>query len=153
MAKKYYERHSLALALQPYLVGQGWTGITEIFEGWPTDNDIAVPMVSLYFLPSRQTELQMGRSTTSQKSYLRAIQFYAYMETEDRADSIIEDIADFLDQETIAVVAPDTSVLGSMFVENSETITTNSLPPNLVQSKVIRWRGICQAQLGVYYNS
>jgi hypothetical protein len=151
MAKTHFERHSVALALSTYLVGKGWAAITEVKEGFP-DEGVEIPSVSITFLRSNQFELQLGREDSSQKSYLRPVQIDAWMESESRASAIIDDVADFFDEQTIVITKPDASAVGVIYCENSETIETTTMPPILTQPSVNRWRGIVRCELNAYYN-
>ncbi len=146
--KQYFERHSLAVGLQTYLVSGGWTDITKVEEGFQTGTEVYVPMVSVYFRPSNGKEPEMGRSSLS---WTRQIQIDCYMESEKRAMAIVDDIVDYLDLETITITKPDASVLGIMFVPDSEAMITNTLPPLYTDPSIKRWRGIVQAPLEVHY--
>jgi hypothetical protein len=151
MANELAERHSLAGAVGPELVGKGWA-IGTIKEGFKPETTITLPTVTLYFLPSSYVETQMGRSTSSEKSFLRRIQFDAYMESEDRAIAIRDDIADYLDGMFINIVDPlNSNTLGLLHIPDSETIRMDTLPPNLTEPKIKRWRGIVQATMQADY--
>lgn len=152
--KVFFERHCLAVELQSYLSNAGWTDITKVEEGFQTNATISVPMVSVYFLPSRGKELQMGRSTDQvNKTYSRDIQIDCYMETEGRALAIVDDIADFIDLTTIVIKKPDNTILGSLYNTDIESITTNTLPPLYLDPSIKRWRGIVQASMEAFYNN
>ena len=151
MAKKYFERNSLARALNTYLTSLGYNNLT-ITEGWRNNDVINPPHVNVYFLPSRYLELQMGR--TNERSFVRRVQIDVYMTTEDKADAITEDIAEYLDNMTINVSRPDNSLTGGLLLcPDSETITMETLPPVMVDPKVKRWRGVVQATLEAHYLS
>lgn len=103
MAKVFYERHALANALGASLTG--WN-VGEIKKGFQHEEDIVTPMASVHFLPSSYVELQLGRSVSADKSFVRRIQVDCYMETEARAMGIGEDVMDFLDEMFISVTDP-----------------------------------------------
>lgn len=145
-AKKYFERRSLASALGTYLNGASW-GIGQVREGFQSELPIQPPLVAVHFLPSNYIELQLGRSTTGEKSYSRRIQIDCYMETEPRAMTITDDVADFLDSMFIAITDPSGTVLGSLYVPDSETIITDLMTPRMSDPVSIRWRGIVVATL------
>ena len=151
MANELAERHTLAAAMKTYLQARGWN-IDGVYEGFKVEQTIEVPTVSLYFLPSRYYELQMGREGTSEKSFNRRIQFDTYMESEDRSIAIRDDIADYLDSAFLNIVDPlNSNVLGTLQCPDSETIRLDTLPPNLTEPKIKRWRSVVQATLLAHY--
>lgn len=150
MAKKYFERRSVALALEDWLTDAGWnTGKVE--EGFQSEETIRVPMVSIYFLPSRYVEKQLGRSTTTEKSFTRRVQVDCYMESEPRADAISDDVGEFFDQMFINITDPSGSILGNIYCPDSETILLDTIPPVMSEVKVKRWRSVIQATLESNY--
>lgn len=151
MANELAERHSLATAMGTYLVGLGWP-IGGVKEGFKVEATIDLPTVSLYFLPSTYYELQMGRQGTSEKVFQRRVQFDAYMESEDRAIAIRDAIADYLDSAFLNIVDPlNSNNLGTMHCPDSETIRMDTLPPNLTEPKIKRWRSVVQATMLSHY--
>lgn len=148
-AKVYYERHSLATAITPYLVAKGWTGgeLPAVREGFQSEQDIKIPMVAVTFLPRRYIEAQLGRSVTSEKSYLRRIQLDMYMSSEPKAIAIVDDLMDFLDEMFIVITDPNSIALGNLYCNNSETILGDNIPPVMTQPRVNRWRGVITASL------
>lgn len=149
MPKRTYEKYAVASALATYLQGKGWTTITEVKRGFQSDVPVTVPAVSIYFLPSRFDELQMGRN---QPAFKRRVQVDAYMETEERAESIGDDIGAFFDEETVNVVDADSSsIIALVRCYDSNTIVMDTLPPNMTDAKVKRWREVVKATLDVNY--
>lgn len=148
MAKRYFERHSLATALGTSL--SAWS-VAPIKEGYQGQDDIQPPMVSIVFLPSNYLELQLGRSVTSEKTFTRRVQIDCYMETEARAMTIGDDIMEFLDQMYINIVNPSGTILGHLYVPNSESITADTLHPRVAEPRVVRWREVVTATLEADY--
>lgn len=149
-AKKYFERRSLASALGTSLNSTGWN-IGQVREGFQSELPIQPPLVSVYFLPSNYIELQLGRSINSEKSFERRIQIDCYMETEPRAMTISDDVAEFLDSMFISITDPSGAVLGSLYVPDSTSIITDTLTPRMSDPVSLRWRGIIQATLQADY--
>lgn len=148
MPKRTYEKYAIASALATYLTGKGWP-ITEVRRGFQSDIPITVPAVSLFYLPSAFDELQMGRD---QPAFQRRIQVDAYMETEERAESIGDDIGDFFDEETVSVIDADTSdIIARIRCYDSSTIIMDTLPPNMSDAKLKRWREVVKATVNVDY--
>jgi len=151
MARKFHERRSLATALNTYLDAREWTTVT-IKEGWQHDEAIVVPMVAIHFLPSAFAELEMGRGD-SKRNFIRRVQIDCYMESENRADAITDTIADFVDETNITVLDTETSAeLGYMFVPDTGSITTETVPPIAIQPKIGRWRGVIKMTYEVFYD-
>lgn len=145
-AKKYFERRSLASALGTSLNGLNWA-IGQVREGFQSELPIQPPLVAIHFLPSNYIELQLGRSITTEKSFSRRIQVDCYMETEPRAMSIADDVAEFLDEMHIAIADPSGTILGTMYVPDSTTIITDLMTPRMSDPVSIRWRGIVVATI------
>jgi len=150
IARRYYERRALADALGTQLNATGW-GVGQIRQGYQTEEDITVPLVSLFFLPSKYIEMQMGRKLDTEKSFSRRLQIDCYMETEPRADMIGDEVADFLDEFFINIKDPNGNVLGVLYTEDSETISAETLPPLYRDAKVKRWRCVVMATLRADY--
>jgi hypothetical protein len=149
MPKRTYEKYAVASALATYLQGKGWSSITEVRRGFQSDVPVTVPAVSIYFLPSIFDELQMGRN---KPAFQRRVQVDAYMETEERAESIGDDIGAFFDEETVSVVDPDTSsIIAHVRCFDSSSIIMDTLPPTMTDAKVKRWREVVKATLNVDY--
>lgn len=151
MARKYHERRSLSTALNTYIDARGWNTVT-IKEGWQHDAEITVPTVAVHFLPSAFSSLEMGRGDTK-RDFIRRIRIDCYMESESRADAITDDIADFIDETNITVLHVETGMeLGYMFVPDTGSITTETIPPIMTEPKVGRWRGVIKATYEVFYD-
>ena len=149
MANSYYERHNVALALSTFLASNSWT-LPTIIEGFQSEEQITVPLVSVHFLPSRMFNLQMASGAT--KSLIRRVQFDAYMETEPRAEVIAGHIMEFVDDTVVNIVDPLGANIGVMYCTDNSTITASTTPPNLSNPRVTRWRAVVQATFDAYYN-
>jgi hypothetical protein len=150
MARRYNERRSLANAIDTYIDNLGWTDVT-IKEGWQHDQQIQPPMLSIHFLPSAFSELEIGRGD-KKRDFIRRVQIDCYMENESRAEALSDDIADFIDDSYITVHDVSTSgTLGYMFVPDTGSITTETVPPIMTSPKVGRWRGVIKATYEVFY--
>jgi hypothetical protein len=141
MARKFHERRSLANTLLPYLQTRGWN-LTEIREGWQNPDAITLPTVSIYFLPTRFEERQLGRD---KKAFARRVQIDCYMESENRADAIVDDIMDFIDEITISVTDSNNNSTATMACYNTESIVGDVVPPVLTDPELLRWRGVIKA--------
>lgn len=150
MARQDNEMRSFRLALDTFLTSKGWTGLT-LKEGFGFDETIATPLLALTEMPFRSEELQLGRDASKEKLLKRVFQVDAYMESEHRVKAIWDDIEDFMDLEVVTVkdIATDTE-LGYM-VCDTESIRGETVPPNLVNPKVIRWRGIIRGTYEIAY--
>lgn len=145
-----YEQRSVLLALEPYLTSGGWSGITYT-DGYQSDNTITNPQVSVTFLPSSPRELQMGRVTGEDRLFNRRVQVNAYMESEKRAQAVVDDIMDFMDLITVNIVDPSGNTNGYMLVPHSENIFGDVLPPLLNTPKLLRWRGVARGEYESFY--
>lgn len=153
MARRYNEKFSLATALKTYLNTSPLTWNIEVERGRSTQTQLETPIVAVSFVPSSsKVGLQMGGGGIKENSaFLRIVQFDAYMESEARAETIIDDIMDFCDLVTIDIVDPSSSTVGYMQVPDSETIYGDTLPPVGENPKLMRWRGVVRAIYEVYY--
>ncbi len=148
MSNTLFEIRALNLALQTYLSGLGWSGIT-FKEGYRSTDTITVPTIAYKYLPSRKTPFQLG--TTSEKLVRRVIQITAYMESESRADQIIDDIMDFIELTPITIIDSTSAVLGTLNCIDTASIYGEAIPPLLTNPKSIQWRGVVRATLEAYY--
>jgi hypothetical protein len=149
VAKQYFEKYALGLALQERL--DPTFNVGEIRRGFQSNSDIQPPIVSVYYFPTHYLETQMGRSLTTDKSYERHIQIDAYMETEARAESIADEIMDFLDETNVIVKNAAGDQIADLYCSDSTTILAQTLPPVMGQGKVLRWRASIQAVLRADY--
>lgn len=145
MAKKNFEIRAFRNQLDDYLGSLGWLGI-DYREGFKSDAVINPPTVSIRFLPSNQKSLQLG-GKSGEKLIRRVVQIDCYMETEDRADAITDDIMDFIELNTILVKDKDEVLLGTLICTDTQSIYAETIPPLLTNPKVIRWRGIVRATM------
>jgi hypothetical protein len=146
MAKTRYERRSFASSLLTYLQTAGWN-ITKVEEQFIKDIPLTVPAVGIHFIPSKMKELQMGRDAPA---FVRTIQVDVYMESEQRAEAIIDDIGDFMDLESIAVKDKDSTIIAYM-ISDSDSILLEIPPLIATAPDLVRWRGIARATYEVNY--
>jgi hypothetical protein len=140
--KQYYEERAVSVGLQTYLATKGWTDIV-LKEGWDNITPIALRDVSVYIVRNSKVQLELGSKS---KTFKRPIQVDAYMETEAQAGAIADDIMDFMDDMPLAIKDESNTVLGSM-VCDTETIVSDTMPPNYSNPKVTWWRGVVR---GIY---
>lgn len=154
MARRTYEKHSLGLALQSYLSDVGWTGVT-FQESGNNQKQLSNPQITVSFVPrSSRVALQLGSAgsgSSEQSTFERIVQFDAYMETEKRAETIIDDIMDFAELETVSIIAPSGDTVGYMIVQDSESIYGDTLPPAGENPRIMKWRGVVRATYESYY--
>lgn len=148
MSRVSYEQRSTLLALQTYLDGKGWQGITYT-DGFQSDNTITNPQVTVTFPPSSIKELQLGRGTD--KLFNRRVLVNAYMESHPRAQAIVDDIMDFMDETCVEIVAPNGDSLGTLICSDSEAIRGEVFAPIMGQPKLMRWRGAAQGPFDAFY--
>lgn len=149
MAKKNYEIRAIRDAIDDYLGTAGWSGI-DYREGFKSEKVITVPSLSVRYLPSTKEPLQLG-GKGGEDLIRRVVQIDCYMETEDRAGAIVDDVMEFFDLETIVIKDPDDTVLGTIICPNSLTIYGEVVPPLMSDPIVKRWRGIIRATLETHY--
>lgn len=145
-----YEQRSTLLALQAYLTAAGWTGIT-YSDGYQSDETIVNPQVTVTFPPSSIKVLQLGRVSGKDKTYTRRVQVDAYMESEPRAQSILDDIMDFMDETPISIKNEANVLLGSLVCYNSESILADTIPPFMETPKLLRYRGVVRGDYEAFY--
>jgi len=143
-----YEKRSFLLALEVYLVSKGWTGITYT-DGYQSDNPITNPQVDVRFPPSSFKDLELGGM--GGKLFTRLVLVNAYMENEPRAETIVDDIMDFMDLTCVNIVDPSGSTLGTLICPNSEKIRGEVFPPIMANPKLVRWRGAAQGPFEAFY--
>jgi len=146
MAKVRYERRSFAAGLLTYLQGRGWN-INKVHEQFITDVTLELPAVGVHFVPSNMKELQMGRDA---QAFTRPIQVDVYMESQQRAEEITDDIGDFMDLEAIPVKDKDNNVIAYM-ISDSESIRLDTPPLVATSPALVRWRGIASCVYEVNY--
>lgn len=150
MARKYHERRSLATALDTYLTAKNWN--LTIKEGWSSEATIQPPMIAVHFLSNAFNNLEMGRGD-KKRDFVRRVQIDCYMDNESTVDAITDDIADFVDEVSITVLEVGTGAeLGYMFVPDTSSITTETVPPILRDPQILRWRGVIKATYEVFYD-
>jgi|SRR3972149_681521 len=149
-AKTYYERRSFRNALKTFLETKGWINLN-YGEGFQSEETIKVPMVSVYFLPNSGKAFQLGK--TVENIYRRRVQIDCYMESESRAMAITDDIMDFMDITPIDIQNESSVSLGSLICYDTDSISSETMPPNLLNPKVNRWRGISSGTFEAFYSS
>lgn len=149
MANKKFEIRAIRNGIDDYLGILGWLGI-EYREQFKSEEVIKVPTVAVRYLPSTKESLQLG-GKGGEDLIRRVVQVDCYMETEDRAEKITDDIMDFFDLETIIIKDQNDVTLGTVICPNSESIYSEVIPPLLTDPKVLRWRGVIRATLESHY--
>lgn len=150
IARRYFERHAIAVALGTQLNSLG-LNVGQIREGFQSEEAIEAPMVAVHFLPSSYIEHQLGRKVDTEKSFSRRVQVDCYMETEPRADSIADVVGDFFDEFFINIKDANDVLLGNLYCSDSETITLDVVPPIFKEARAKRWRAVVQATLQADY--
>lgn len=148
MAKKTLERRCVRVALDTYLDSRGWNDLV-FKEGFRNEETIDPPIIAVHFLPTKGKAFQLGN--TAERLYSRVVQVDCYMENENRADSVIDDIMDFFDLSPVAIVDSGSTVLGSIICQDSESIYGEIFKPNLTSPKLLWWRGIVRATMEAHY--
>ena len=148
MARVRYEQRSTLLAVEDYLTATGWFNITYT-DGYQPETVINPPHVTVTFPPSNIKELQLGRGTD--RLYKRTILISAYMETEPRAQAIMDDIMDFMDLTCIEIKDPSDNFQGTLICPDSESITGQVFSPAYSDPKLLRWRASVTAPFEAFY--
>lgn len=147
MARVRFEQRSVLAALEAYLTTASWSGIT-YSDGFQPDQVITNPMIAVTFPPSEIRELQLGR--TADRLFSRRILVNAYMESEPRAQTIVDDIMDFMDLVCVNIT-DENEVFKGTLICGSETIRGQVLQPVLSAPKSMRWRGVVSGQYEAFY--
>jgi len=148
MAKRYYERRALATALDTQLQGLGYN-ITEVREGYDNVTELEPPIVVVTFQPSKMDTQEMGRGDAT-PLFRRLVQIDCFMENEPRADSITDDIGDFIDAAFISVVDQEDTQIARMR-SITDSIELETVSPNLSDPLWKHWRGIIRVTYEVQY--
>lgn len=148
--QSYYERRAFRTALEQYLIDAGWTGTNDLVysEGFQSDDSITNPQVAISIVRPSRAALQLGNG---EKLFRRVFQVDCYMETEPRAMAITDNISDFMDLVPMNIVDQSSNILGSLICQDTESISSEILPPILGNPKVIRWRGIVRGTFEAFY--
>lgn len=149
MARKYQERRAVRLALETYLQGKGWN--LTFREGFLSEQTIVPPLVAVHFLPNAFSELEMGRGN-KKRNFIRRVQIDCYMKNEETADAITDDVADFVDENTITVLDLGTNTDVGYMYSDTESISYETVPPIMTEPKVDRWRGVIKATYETFYD-
>jgi len=150
VARRFYERQAVADALGTRLNTLTWN-IGQVRKGFQTELDIVPPVVAIHFLPSGYLEKQLGRGLTGDKVFERSVQVDCYMETEARAETIADDVGDFMDEFFAQIKDPEGNILGNIYCSDSQTIVLDTMPPLFKDAEIKRWRGIVTAVLQADY--
>lgn len=145
-----YEKLSTEITLEAYLTSLGWTDIT-YRAGSQSDKTIEVPLISVVFAPTGVKELQIGKITGKDRLFNRPMVINAYMESEPRAETILDSIMDFMDETCIEIKDPGGTVIGTLQCNDSTTILGTVLPPILNNPKSMRWRGTVKGTFEAFY--
>lgn len=148
-SRELAERRSLRNALETYLANAGWTGLV-FTEGWDNDSTITNPQVNIFFVRKQAEELEMGR-TSGAKTFNRLIQVDCYMEEENRASAISDDIMDFMDMEAVTITDFDSTFLGTMVCVDTAGINGVTEPPIETNPSLLHWRAIIRAPYLAHY--
>lgn len=151
MSRVFWERRAVRTALQTYLESNGWDSL-RYDEGWPDPAKAAVvtpPQIVVEVSLNNNLEFQLGR-TLPEKIFVRAVQIDAYMESEDRVNTLLEEIAIFVDSVVINVNNADNTTIGTMLCYSSEDISMATFPP-IITPEILRWRGALTAIYIVQY--
>lgn len=140
--KTYFERRAIRLALESYLIGQGWTNLT-FDEGFMSEKTITVPLITIELVRPAKASLEMGGNPS--KVYKRNIQVDCYMESEPRTMAVTDLIMDFIELTPVQIIDETTSVIGNLICFDNNTIISDVLPPVLVDPKLLRWRGVVKS--------
>lgn len=150
MPRRTYETRSFGTALVTYLGTKGWSGLN-YSEAFMFQKTIAPPQISVTIPTGNVKELQLGRVSQADKTYRRLVQVDAYMETERRAEAIIDDIMDFIDETAIIIVDPAGMTQGTFICPDSEAIIGEVFAPIITDPKLTRWRGAVRAPMEAHY--
>lgn len=151
MTSRFFERRSFRNQLKTYLDAHGWTDLNwaESFSSFPAE-DIVPPFIGVTIVDYGKDDLEMGHDPTKSKLYTRRAQVNLYMEGEDRTDSLCDDIADFMDIESIIIKDNNNKVLGSM-ISDTSTIMSDTPMPDLEEPVNLQWQGITACMYEVHY--
>lgn len=149
-AKTKYEKRSTLEALQTFLEGRGWAGVS-YRDGYAGENPIVPPEVSVTIPPHSPKQLQLGRVQGQESLYARTITINAYMKNERQADDIVDDIIDFMEFECIAIQDHEDNVLGTLQCVDPDGIVGETFPPIMGSPQNLRWRGVVSGPYESFY--
>jgi hypothetical protein len=153
MASKFFERRSVRNQLKIYLESKGWLNLTwsEGYGGDLQDMETVVPpFIAVLYDDMGREELEMGRDPNINKIFSRRAQINLYMESEDRLNSITDDISDFLDIEVIIIKDNSSNILGTL-ISDTETIIADLVPPIINNERNILWEGVVACSYQAHY--
>lgn len=148
--KTRFEQRSVLNALNTYLTGLGYAGITYT-DGYQPEGTIIPPHVTVTLPPSGPRSLQLGRIQGADSFYRRTIVINAYMENEGRASSIVDDIMDFMEFTCVEIKDNNNTSLGTTQCASTDGIVGQVFPPIMGDTKNLRWRGAVTAPFDSYY--
>lgn len=147
--RQLYEKRSLITVLQTYLTNAGWTDLQ--YNDRYTENQLETPQIAVRFVPSRIRTLQIGSIEGTDRVYIRRVQIDIYMESEERAGTILDDIMDFFDLIPVPITNPASESLGALICYDNDTIYAEELPPATTLPPLLAWRGIVRAEMEAHY--
>jgi hypothetical protein len=148
--RKPLEVRAIRLALESYLSAAGWTGIT-YSEGYDNTATIKNNQINIIMMDSGPEELQIGRVDGGERLFNRIIQIDAYMKSEKQADAISDTIIDFIDLVPVAIIDSNSTALGSIICQDTDSIQSRNMPPILTNPTLLRWRNISRANYEAFY--
>lgn len=148
--KQDTETIAIAAGITTYLSSHGYTGI-EINSAFIADEQIAPPLISLYYLPNGPEPFQMGNTT--EKLYKRVLQIDLYMESRQKVTALVDLLMDYLDTFAVYLTDPmqNNAVVGSLTCQDTDSIYGQIVTPTVERPRVARWRGILRATLEAHY--
>ncbi len=147
--RKLYEKRAIVTALQTYLSAAGWSDLQ--YNDRYTEDQLTVPKVSVRFVPNTIRALQMGSVEGGDRVFVRTVQVDIYMESEERSETLQDDIMEFFDLVPVTINDASSQFLGTLICYDNESIYADTLPPATSQPPVIQWRGIIRAQMEAHY--
>lgn len=151
MASKFFERRAIRNQLKTYLESKGWIDLNWA-EGFAslTLETIVPPYVTVNLDDLGTEDLEMGRDPIINKTFTRRTQVDVIMEDEDRVSAITDDIADFIDLESIIIMDSTNNVIGSM-ISDTQTILVDINVPTFDDPELLRWSGTVVVSYAVHY--
>lgn len=151
MTSRFFERRSVRNQLKNYLDSHGWTDLTwaESFSNFELET-ITPPFIGVVIIDFGKVQLEMGNNPSTNKMYSRRVQVNIYMENEDRTDALLDDIADFMDIETIIIKDNNNNTLGTM-ISDTESILTDTIEPALDAEGDLDWQGVAACMYETHY--
>lgn len=144
-----YEQRSILLDLQTYLTSKGWSGIT--YTDNSSESTIANPQVTVTLSAGSPVPLQLGKNPDEDLLYKRNLVINAYMETEPRANAIVDTLISYVEFACVDIVDPNAVVHGYIRCSNDDSILGQTFAPILSEPKLIRYRAAVTAPMEAFY--